>query len=246
MRYFQPAYPWLKRILPDGMVIPSGTIITGPGGSGKLLVGAAFVTAWLKQGGNLVLILANATKEYTEQTLALFDLDASQYQDRILFAELHPDIDGVEVRQDNRIGINLVIPENWDALQEAAHRRLPETSLGTLYFGAALNLLLFLDTYRDAIMGKLTSFLQKNSTIFAVSNNVMKQAVRRLEETADNVMFSRTDREMQLYLKILRMKGVPFQTTEIAVPLPREELRRMRNAAEKHRKELITAIRNVQ
>jgi len=43
---------WLQKILPEGLVYPSSTLISGPGGSGKPLVEYAFVASWLKAGGS--------------------------------------------------------------------------------------------------------------------------------------------------------------------------------------------------
>lgn len=45
---------WLDELLPEGIIIPSSTIISGPGGTGKPLVELAFAAAWLKAGGSLV------------------------------------------------------------------------------------------------------------------------------------------------------------------------------------------------
>ena len=46
--------PWLEELLPEGIIIPSSTLISGPGKTGKPLVEFAFVDAWLKAGGSLI------------------------------------------------------------------------------------------------------------------------------------------------------------------------------------------------
>jgi KaiC/GvpD/RAD55 family RecA-like ATPase len=47
---------WLSTLLPQGLPYPTSTLISGPGGSGKPLIGFAFVADWLKAGGNVILI----------------------------------------------------------------------------------------------------------------------------------------------------------------------------------------------
>ena len=45
---------WLEELLPEGLPVPSSTLISGPGGTGKPLVEFAFVASWLKAGGSLI------------------------------------------------------------------------------------------------------------------------------------------------------------------------------------------------
>ena len=58
MEQFQIAIPWLQKILPEGIPIPSSTIITGPGGAGKPLIGAM-----LQSRENYLFTIANNTFE---------------------------------------------------------------------------------------------------------------------------------------------------------------------------------------
>ena len=51
---------WLDRLLPEGLPVPSSTIISGPGGSGKPLVGAIFLATWLRHGGSALVFLINS------------------------------------------------------------------------------------------------------------------------------------------------------------------------------------------
>ncbi len=43
-------FKWLDDLLPEGILVPSSTLICGPGGTGKPLVEFAFVDAWLRAG----------------------------------------------------------------------------------------------------------------------------------------------------------------------------------------------------
>jgi len=45
---------WIDDIIPEELPLKSTTVITGPGGSGKPLIGETFVTAWLKKGGSVI------------------------------------------------------------------------------------------------------------------------------------------------------------------------------------------------
>ena len=39
--------PWFDELLPEGILIPSSTLISGPGGTGKPLVEFAFALPWM-------------------------------------------------------------------------------------------------------------------------------------------------------------------------------------------------------
>ena len=54
MDYLDIAEPWLGQILPQGWPTGTSSLITGPGGSGKPLIGNVIVANWLKQGGSVV------------------------------------------------------------------------------------------------------------------------------------------------------------------------------------------------
>jgi len=88
--------PWIRQLLPDGIPIPSSTIITGPGGAGKPLIGAVLADAWLKQGGTLVHLLVNFDRTYSEKLLMNFEKDLETYSGKIVYVEFHPEKDGVE------------------------------------------------------------------------------------------------------------------------------------------------------
>jgi len=45
---------WLKTLMPEGFPTHTSTLITGPGGSGKPLIGNLIAAAWLRQGGSVV------------------------------------------------------------------------------------------------------------------------------------------------------------------------------------------------
>lgn len=245
MQKFNPSYPWLEKILPEGLVVPSGTVITGPGGSGKPLVGTALAASWLRQGGGVVMILTNTQKEDAARMFRLYGLNTAEYQGKIVFVELNLEAAGVEEIAPDRLAVNLVVPENWDLVKETAGKILSSGDSDLLFMGSALNLLLFSQHFRDDLIRKVNMFLKRNNSVFAVSNSVLAKSVKLLEDNADNLMVARTDEEMQLYLKVLRAKDVVFNPMEIAVPLPKPVLRKMRDTVEKDRNELIVEVRKM-
>jgi len=54
MKTIKAEINWVDELIPEGLPIESTTVITGPGGSGKPLIGETFVSAWLKNGGSVV------------------------------------------------------------------------------------------------------------------------------------------------------------------------------------------------
>ncbi len=49
MKHLKTNQEWLDQIIPEGIIVPSSTIISGPGGSGKPIIGSLLASSWLKQ-----------------------------------------------------------------------------------------------------------------------------------------------------------------------------------------------------
>jgi len=77
--------PWLVELLSEGLPYPSSTLISGPGGSGKPLIGFAFVYNWLKAGGNVIFIPLQYPKmELVKASLErLYNLNIDEYSNKI-------------------------------------------------------------------------------------------------------------------------------------------------------------------
>jgi len=75
---------WLDRLIPEGFPTHTSTLITGPGGSGKPLIGNLIAAAWLRQGGSVVFMsLQYPTHEFIVSGLkTVTQLDLSEYADR--------------------------------------------------------------------------------------------------------------------------------------------------------------------
>ncbi|NJF24626.1 ATPase domain-containing protein [Thermococcus sp. Bubb.Bath] len=241
---------WLKRILPKGFPTNTSTLVSGPGGSGKPLIGYIFASEWLRRGGRVAFILTSTTLEYLTNTMGLLGTDLDDYYGKVFTIELDPTIEGIEIVKDDHIRANFVKPDVWDEALSLANIYLSNTpsELGTMVVGAALNLLFFSPTYGRAIHEKIKGTLavdKKKTYFFAVNTDVFKDMVEELEKAADNLMFSRSEKPMRLFLRIERIKGAPFSKEEVEVPLSREILEEIRREAERGKKNLIPAIKRL-
>jgi len=236
---------WIDRLLPEEFPFPSSTLISGPGGSGKPLIASLFASAWLKNGGNVIFLLINSDRVYTLRILSLFGIRLRDYPGNLFFIDFDPEIDTIQETSGDSLRANILKPEVWDKAIAIGRRRLDNRGPGNLIFGAALNLLLFSNTYRDAVIKKVRTSLQKENCILSVSTNVYRDQIRIWENAAENLMFARSQKPMRLFFKIERMKKVPFLRDEVEVPLSEAELRNLRVEAESARKHLIPIISKI-
>ena len=251
MKTFYTNEEWFNRLLPEGLPIPSSTLLSGPGGSGKPLIGNVIVAAWLRQGGSVVFM----SLQYPDHSFiaaglkSITQLDLGDYKNRIAFIELDVSLDSVIVLPKNRIKANVTKPEVWDTAMEHACSILPGEGPGILIFGTALNLLLFSPTYGKEILEKIKSMIQRNSKftlLFSTSTSANKEEIKKLENLADNLIITRIDpTTLKLYLQIERMKNVPFINDEIEVPFSPEILLNMKEIADRSRKRIIPLISKI-
>ncbi len=242
---------WLDRLLPDGFPTHSSTLISGPGGSGKPLIGDTVVASWLRQGGSVVFMsLQYPTTDFITTSLKrVAGLDLAEYAHRTVFLELDTTRqDWTEVHP-RHLKANLVIPEVWEEVLAEAHHRVPEEGPGILLFASAINLLLFSPTYGSQILARLEDMLQHDrrwTLLFSASTTAKAQEIARLEATADNLWMTRSEKDpFRLYLRIVRMKGVRFLSEEILVPIPPDALGEVKEVAEHSRKRVIPQIMRI-
>ncbi len=250
MKTLHPEQEWLREILPEGFPYPSSTLVSGPGGSGKPLVGYMFAKEWLQQGGAVVFLITSTTFDYFLETQEMLGVQMDRYDDRTLYIELDPSLREIVRTSDNYLKANFVIPEIWENMIKEIDRFAGKISgdPGVMISGSALNLLFFSDTYRRQIQQSILDTLRRkkdHTWLFTVNSDAFKDLILPLEEAADNLMMSRMEKPMQLLLHILRMKEVPFKNEEIKVPLSQEILRSLREEAEKGKKNLIPAIKKI-
>jgi KaiC/GvpD/RAD55 family RecA-like ATPase len=241
---------WLDELLPEGILIPSSTLISGPGGTGKPLVEFAFVAAWLKAGGSLIAI----TLQYPGGELLitamkkLYNLDLNDYHKKIVYVQFDINAKGCEKTSSNTLKANLLKSEVWDETINSAENLFDKTSPGTMVLGSALNLLLFSKAYKESMLNKLKDTLQHDKSrtyTFAVSTSAFAEEIKILENAADNLMFTRMGKPMKLFFKISRMKDVKFSGMETEVPISEVMLKEINEIAEATRKTRIKEIKNI-
>ena len=239
---------WVDELIPEGLPIESTTVITGPGGSGKPLIGETFVSPWLKNGGSVVFMsLQYPSSEFiTESIKRVAGLDIKNYEEKIIFLQLDTEISGYKEVDKQLIHANLVKPEVWEKVLNVASGKLPDEGPGILIFCSALNLLLFSPTYGDAIFEKIKETIITNTDktyLFSVSTSAKINEIAQLEKMADNLILSRSEKEpFRLYMKIIRLKGVYFNPAEIQVPISPEILTHIKGMADHSRGKVLPAI----
>lgn len=250
MEFIKMKEDWLDKLLPEGFPYPSSTLVSGPGGTGKPLVEFAFVASWLKSGGSVIGIpLQYPTIEFVKTTMnKLYNVDLENYQRKIVMIQFDPHIDEYEKIGNNILKANLLKPEIWNRVIETADNMIEKEKIGTMVFGSALNLLLFSPTYKDEVLKNIENILKndRNRTyIFSVSTSAFADEIKIWEKAADNLMFTRMEKPMKLFFKILKMKEVEFSKEEINVPISREAFMEIKDLAEVTRKRIIPEIMKI-
>ena len=242
---------WFDRLLPDGFPVGGSTLISGPGGSGKPLIGNAVASAWLRAGGSAVFMsLQYPSTDFLAASLkAATHLDLAEYADHAAFVELDTSRSDWEQVGDRHLRANMVKPDVWDAALKEAVSQVPADGPGVLVFGSALNLLLFSPTYGRAILDTMKRAMTEPGDVtylFSASTTAKRELIAELEEVADNLMMTRSERQpFRLFLRIVRMKGVPFREEEIEVPFPPEVLNEVKTIAEHSRRRVIPQISEI-
>jgi archaellum biogenesis ATPase FlaH len=242
---------WLNKLIPEGLPYPSSTLISGPGGSGKPLIGLAFVSNWLKLGGNVIFIpLQYPETSFVKTSITqLYSLNLSNYQKKIAYIQFDYGISSWNKINENTFHANLLKPNIWEeAIKEANKPLIQENKLGTLVFASALNLLLFSPTYRESILDKLEEVLKKDKSktyIFSVSTSAFQEDIKKWENAADNLMFVRMEKPMNLFLRIEKINNSEVFQNEVQVPIKQENLELIKEVAENERKRDIPKLQKI-
>lgn len=249
MRTIKPSQAWFTRVLPEGILIGTSTLLSGPGGSGKPLIGESIASEWLRQGGSVIFMsLQYPSPDFVYASMKnVANLDLNDYRDRIAFIALDATIEGMEAPEGNRFRANVVKPEIWDAALQRATDMVPNEGPGILVFGSAINLLLFSPTYGKAILEKIkrvmTTEKQGRTYLFSASTTAKAEEIAELEAVAENLMFTRAEKApFRLFLRVARAKGVPFVDEEIEVPIPSGVLLEVKEVADHSRKRVIPQV----
>ena len=242
---------WFEKIFPEGILIPSSIMLSGPGGSGKPLVGNFIVAEWLKRGGSVVFMsLQYPDHRFIKSSLnAITKLNLHDYIKNCVFIELDATIDGMEEIEDRHFKANVVKRDIWDAALVQACKNVPDEGPGILIFASALNLLLFSPTYGNEILERIKSTIQDEthrSFLFSVSTTAKAKEIAELEAIVDNLMMVRMEKEtMQLFIQAIRVKGVAFISEHIRIPISKENLLSLKAIADDSRKRVIPIVSKI-
>lgn len=242
---------WLDRLIPEGMPTHTSTLISGPGGSGKPIIGNLIVAAWLRQGGSVVFMSLQYPKhEFIVTSMKnLAQLDLVQFKEHTAFIELDVNCADIDLTSSNHIKANLVKPEIWDRAIDQACSLVKQDGPGILVSGSALNLLLFSTTYGGSVLERMKNTIQNDKRftyLFSVSTTAKKEEIAQLEAVADNLIQSHSLKNpFRLFMQILRMKDTSFKADEIEVPIASETLEEIKEVAEHTRLVVIPTIRKI-
>lgn len=247
MNKLYTGHDWLDRHVPGGIPFPSSTIITGPGGAGKPLIGALFSGAWLKTGGTLIHLLINFDQAYAHYLLEYFYPDVDKHANQIVYVEFDPEMDRVEKTGFHTLRANLLKAEHIDQVIGMAELILPSTLPPLLIYGTALNMLLFSKTYMRSIHDIFLTMMKdkSRSTLFTIANNIFEEQASEWEETADNLFLSHGTGIMRLSLNVLKINSTDLRNDDFEIPITEDELNQVRRKAEMARKHYIPMIRKI-
>lgn len=238
-----------NKLLPDGLPIPSSTVISGKGGSGKPLVGLQFVASWLNAGGSVVFVLTSMKGDFVESVMGeLYSTNLENFADSIKYLDLDPDKSADEI--DEREGLrssNLLIPEVWDEEINTALAGIPDGGPGILVFAAALNLFLFSPTYGQEIQEKFLDAVNSpgpESYLFTVATSAFRERIADLEDGADNLLYTHMKEMGDLDLEVRRIGGIEQDWEKLPVPLSGEVLGEIKEMAETGKRQLVPSIKN--
>ncbi len=251
MNRIHTGHTWFDRLIPEGIPTHSSTLISGPGGSGKPLIGNLIAAAWLHQGGSVVFMsLQYPSHEFIVTAMKnMAQLDITEYEERVVFIELDINQDDMALIHSNHLKANLVKPEIWDKAIEKACSLVPDEGPGILVSGSALNLLLFSPTYGKAILERMKNTIQNDKRytfLFSVSTTAKADEIAELEGIADNLIMSRSEPDpFRLFISVSRVKDSHFISDEIEVPFRSDLLEDVKEVADHSRKIVIPGIRKI-
>lgn len=239
---------WFDALIPQGIPVPGSIMLSGPGGSGKPLIGNVIAASWLRSGGSVIFMsLQYPDHRFIKAALkSVANLELDEYDEKIAFIELDASLSGISKISRNWIKANMVLPPVWDQAIKQMSEVVPNDGPGILIFASAINLLLFSPTYGEAILEKMKSAVQgdkRYTYLFSASTTAKEEKIAELEVLADHLIMTRGEKQpFRLYMKIDRIKGAKFFRDEIQVPFSEEQLMNTKEIAEHSRKKVIPLI----
>lgn len=250
MKEFKTQFDWLNKAFPEGLPIPSSTVITGPLGAGKPIIALGFVSSWLKEGGSVIAapLQFPDPKFASENLRALYGIKVQDYKEKFVYVRFDHSIDSVKVINQNQMEANLVKPENWDIVINKAKEIVRESELGLMFLSTALNLPLFSVTYGDRLMDKIQQMFEANELtyVFCISTSMLEKKAEEVGKMADNLIEAYvSENPKRLRFEVKKMKNAEFLRSELEAPFSQETLEKAEKRAEKFRVTEIPKIRKI-
>ena len=105
---------------------------------------------------------------------------------------------------------------------------------------------MFSPTYGNVIFEKIKSTIDLNTTntyLFSVSTSAKAEEISQLEKIAYNLILSRSKKEpFRLFMKVLKIGGVPYDSSEVQVPISSDILSHIKEMADHSRRKVLPAI----
>jgi KaiC/GvpD/RAD55 family RecA-like ATPase len=246
MKTFEILQDWLADLLPDGIRVPSSTIITGPAGAAKELISSMIAASWLNKGGSLIHILTNYNREHAEKLFSYHDVSTNSIAGKIVYIDFDPQMKDFEKTGHDELRANLLKTDVFEASLEKAQNMLPQSDLGIMTHMTALNMLLYSKTYSTDIFNKYLAMVKDTRHfLFSFSNNIFTDKMHEIQNAADNAIYVHGTGIMRLSLKILKMREVSFLKNEIETPLTEELINMHLKSIQQMRQTLMPIIRKI-
>lgn len=251
MEKFKTHFDWLNKAFPEGLPIPSSTVITGPLGAGKPLMALAFVSSWLKEGGGVIAApLQFPDPKFASENLhTLYGIKIQDYKERYVHVRFDPSIDSVKAINQNHMEANLVKPENWDRVISKAQQIIRESELGLMFFSSALNLPLFSATYSDSLMSKIQQMFNTDEPIvyvFCISTSMLREKAEEVGKMAYNLMEAEVlENPKRLRFRVRKMRNTEFLSNWLEAPFSQKILEEAEKRAKKFRVAPVNKIAKI-
>ncbi len=246
MKTFKISQDWLADLMPDGIRVPSSTIITGPAGAAKELISSMIAASWLKKGGSLIHILTNYNREHAEKLFSYHNVSTNSIAGKIVYIDFDPQMKDFKKTGNDELQANLLKPDVFEATIDKAQNMLPKSNLGIMTYMTALNMLLYSKTYRTDTFNKYLAMVKDTRHfLFSFSNNIFTDKMHEIQNAADNVIYVHGTGIMRLSLKIMKMREVPFVQDEIETPLTEELISMHLRSIQQMRQTRVPIIRKI-
>lgn len=250
MKKFKTQFDWLNKAFPEGLSMPSSTVITGPLAAGKPIIALGFVSSWLKKGGSVIAApLQFPDPRFASENLhALYGLNVQDYKDHLVQVQFDHSIGSVKLTNSNQLKANLVKPENWDAVIEKSRNMVGESELGLMFFSTALNLPLFSATYGDKLMSKIQQMFEANELtyLFCISTSMLEKKAEEIGQMADNLIEAYvSENPKRLRFEAKKAKDVKFAEGELEAPFSQKALEEAEKRAKKFRVAQVERMKEI-